>query len=296
MGKPVIGFMAALLLAMSVAGQAAAQWSIGAPGTREAPRGEKRFAYFVFADPLPGMQEQFDDWYLNTHMGDLVQLDGWIGAQRFRLETSVTPRRTAAGGFRHGNVILWDQQGADIAPIRARIGDAINGGKSRRGAAFDYTPGAGLSTTYEAATPRMTRPDGVKAWMPPATENKIPRPNRYVIIEMIDPPAGVAQADFEKALDARSKQMLAIPGVMAVQRFRWTTLPAAANGVAPPRLTPTLMQFWELEGTGAVELRDRIDAAVKAGAVATVATNTATDNISWWRPISPYITKEDFER
>jgi hypothetical protein len=56
------------------------------------------------------------------------------------------------------------------------------------------------------------------------------------------------------------------------------------------------MQFWELEGTSAVELRDRIDAAVKSGSVATVATNTATDNISWWRPISPYITKEDFSR
>ena len=62
---------------------ALAQWSIGQPGTREAPKGQNRYAYLVMADPLPGREFDFNDGYQNMHMGDLVQLPGWTGAQRF---------------------------------------------------------------------------------------------------------------------------------------------------------------------------------------------------------------------
>ena len=53
-----------------------AQWSIGAPGTREAPPDKNRYAMLVFANPVPGLENDFNDWYTTTHMGDLVQLEG----------------------------------------------------------------------------------------------------------------------------------------------------------------------------------------------------------------------------
>src|SRR5262245_52922468 len=70
---------------------ASAQWSIGKPGTREAPPGQTRYVYLVMSDPLPGREFDFNDGYQNMHMGDLVQLPNWTGAQRFRL-VPVTPR------------------------------------------------------------------------------------------------------------------------------------------------------------------------------------------------------------
>jgi len=80
-------------VALTLSTPTLAQWSIGQPGTREAPKGQNRYVYLVMADPLPGREFDFNDGYQNTHMGDLVQLPGWTGAQRFRL-VPVTPRTT----------------------------------------------------------------------------------------------------------------------------------------------------------------------------------------------------------
>jgi hypothetical protein len=77
-------------------------------------------------------------------MGDLVQLDGWVGAQRFRIVTNVQPRLTAAG-YAHGYLIIWDLEETDANLALARMNAAISGGKSRLGAGFNYTPGAGLT-------------------------------------------------------------------------------------------------------------------------------------------------------
>src|SRR5579863_9158710 len=85
-----------------------AQWSIGQPGSREAPKGQNRYVYLVMSDPLPGREWDFNDAYQNVHMGDLVQLPGWTGAQRFRLVPDVMPRHTLPP-YRRGNLIIWDQ-------------------------------------------------------------------------------------------------------------------------------------------------------------------------------------------
>ena len=53
---------------------AQAQWSIGQPGNRVAPAGQQRFVLLVMIDPLPGTESVFNEFYQNTHMGDLVQL------------------------------------------------------------------------------------------------------------------------------------------------------------------------------------------------------------------------------
>ena len=65
-----------------------AQWSIGQRGTREPLYGQNRYVYLVMSDPLPGREFDFNDGYQNMHMGDLVQLPGWTGAQRFRWRSS----------------------------------------------------------------------------------------------------------------------------------------------------------------------------------------------------------------
>src|ERR1700686_256770 len=84
---------------MSVAPEA--QWSLLAPGDRAPSRGQNRYAMLVFANPVPGLENDFNDWYTTTHMGDLVQLPGWLGAQRFRIISSLNPRPTKEG-YRYG--------------------------------------------------------------------------------------------------------------------------------------------------------------------------------------------------
>jgi hypothetical protein len=79
------GALTAVMLIGLACSTAQAQWSIGVPGSRQAPPGKHRYAFLVYANPVPGMEAEFNDWYTTTHIGDLVQIPGWVGAQRFRI-------------------------------------------------------------------------------------------------------------------------------------------------------------------------------------------------------------------
>jgi hypothetical protein len=279
-----------VVLGLSTA--ALAQWSIGQPGTREAPKGQNRYVYLVMSDPLPGREADFNDGYQNMHMGDLVQLPGWTGAQRFRL-VGVTPRNTQPL-YRRGNLIIWDQEGADLGKLQSDSRAAIAGGKSRRIPGFDYSDEGSVRATYQVISPRATRPDGRKPFIPDYTDNKMPRPNRYIMLDFAEPAAGVSDADFEAALSKHVSEVLALPGWMAAQRFHLATLPA---GAAPPRLAFTkYLVIWETEGNDAQGLQDTLTAATKAGQVTAPAADAATAQSSWWVTTSPFITKDDFQR
>ena len=133
----LLGISAAVAVTISTA--ALAQWSIGQRGTREPPQGQNRYVYLVMADPQPGREFDFNDGYQNVHMGDLVQLPGWTGAQRFRLVPDVKPRNVQPL-YRRGNLIIWDQEGNDPEKLRSDANAAIAGGKSRLIPGFDYGP------------------------------------------------------------------------------------------------------------------------------------------------------------
>jgi hypothetical protein len=283
----------AVAIAALISTAALAQWSIGQPGTREAPPGQQRYAYLVMSDPLPGREFDFNDSYQNMHMGDLVQLPGWTGAQRFRLVSNVMPRSTQPL-FRRGNLIIWDQQGDDLGKLQSESRAAIAGGKSRLIPGFDYSADGPVSTTYQVIGPRIPRPDGGKPFIPDFADNKTPRPNRYVMLDFVEPAAGVGDAAFEAALSMRVSEVLSLPGWMAAQRFHLATPPP---GAAPPRLTFTkYLVIWETEGTEAQGLQDALLAAAKTGRVKPLSVNPATAQSSWWVTTSPFIDKDDFQR
>jgi hypothetical protein len=280
-------------VALGLSTAASAQWSIGQPGTREAPAGQSRYVYMVMADPLPGREADFNDFYQNTHMGDLVQLPGWTGAQRFRLVPDVVPRTTTPL-YRRGNLIIWDQEGADLGKLQSESRAAIAGGKSRLIPGFDYSDEGSVRSTYQVIGARTTRPDGKKPFIPDDADNKTPRPNRYVMLAFVEPAVGVSDADFEAALVKHVHEVLALPGFMAAQRFR---LAATPPGLPPLRLPfPKYLVIFETEGSNAQGLQDELAATTKAGQVATLAADAATTQTSWWVPTSPFITKSDFQR
>jgi len=272
---------------------AMAQWSIGQPGARMPPQGQNRYVYLVMSDPLPGREFDFNDGYQNMHMGDLVQLPGWTGAQRFRLVPDVTPRNIKPL-YRRGNLIIWDQEGTDLDKLRGDANAAIAGGKSRRIPGFDYSPDGGVRAYYQVIGPRTTRPDGRKPFIPAYTDNKTPRPNRYIMLDVVEPISGVDEGTFEASLSKRITAVLALPGWMAAQPFRLATPPGVD---ARPRLPfPKYMVIWETEGGHAQELQDRLIAATKAGEVKALDADATTAQSSWWVTVSPFITKDDFQR
>jgi hypothetical protein len=279
------------VLLFEFSGAAQAQWSLLAPGKRQAPAGQNRYAMLVLANPIPGLEQEFNDWYTSTHMGDLVQLPGWMGAQRFRIVSSLNPRPTRAG-YQHGYLIVWDQEGSDYATPQAFMTEAIAGGKSRRGAGFDYIGGMGGGGTFQVIGPRIPRADGKGPFMPPVTDVHTPRPSRYLVMDYSNPAAG-KESEFDAAMNQRIKDVLALPGWMAAQRYKLAP-PAAGRGGRPNK--PMYLTMWETEGKDVNGLQATFNDAVKTGKVKAVAIDEATWEFTYWTPITPYITKEDFLR
>jgi hypothetical protein len=283
------GTLTAVMLICLACATAQAQWSIGAPGSRQAPPGKHRYAFLVYANPVPGMEAEFNDWYTTTHIGDLVQLPGWVGAQRFRIVSNVTPRPTTEG-YRHGYLIIWEIEDVTASAATKRMIDSM-GGKIRRGAAFDYTTGVGASGMYEVMGPRTLRSDGKGPSIPDREDPKAARINRYLVMDFSNPAAG-REAELGEAINQRIKDGLTLPGWLAAQRFRI----ADNTGLSGRPSKPQFLTVWEIQAQSAQAAQDTLTQAIKNGTVKSAPIDEKTAEFIYWEPITPYITREDFER
>jgi hypothetical protein len=50
-----------------------------------------RYKLVVMTRPVDGREKEFNDWYQDVHLRDLVAVDGIKSAQRFRLSRTVVP-------------------------------------------------------------------------------------------------------------------------------------------------------------------------------------------------------------
>ena len=41
--------------------------------------------YTVYSNPMPGKEAEFNDWYTNVHLAEVLQINGFVSAQRFQL-------------------------------------------------------------------------------------------------------------------------------------------------------------------------------------------------------------------
>ena len=263
-----------LLLAGVACTAAFSQWSILAPGKRDARPGNHRYVYLVFANPVPGKEAEFNDWYTNRHMGDLVQRPGWLGAQRFRLVADVEPKPDRCRLQPRGYLIVWDREDADPRlPVQ----------KNRPSPAWGFDGSPMMS--YEIMGPKITRPDGKGPTLP--MDDHSFRPNRYILMDF-ENALPERDAEFNKTADQSIRSVLALPGWMAAQRYVMT------QALGPAQLPkPKYLTIWETEALSVQAVNDTLVKARKAG---TVKANPAADmsmaEIVYWEPITPYITRE----
>ena len=56
----------------------------------------ERHILLVQTNALPGREDEFNEWYTNTHLKDVLQLPGYVAAQRFEYNcTSLYPGEPA---------------------------------------------------------------------------------------------------------------------------------------------------------------------------------------------------------
>ena len=44
--------------------------------------------YLVYSNPVEGMEEEYNQWYNNVHLKEVLQIDGFNSAQRFELTSA----------------------------------------------------------------------------------------------------------------------------------------------------------------------------------------------------------------
>ena len=87
-----------------------------------------KFIQIVFSNPLPGRDDEFNEWYDNVHIPQLLAVPGMLSAQRYTLRDSEMYR--APGGFvpEHQYAIIYEMEG-DVDAIMQKIQEAVAAGQ-----------------------------------------------------------------------------------------------------------------------------------------------------------------------
>jgi hypothetical protein len=88
--------------------------------------------------PLPGKEEEFHDWYNNTHLPELVNGLGMKGAARYQLVAKLM------GADENPYLAIYDIEADDPGAFMAKMGEFAQSGKMTPATTQD------MATTYTA--------------------------------------------------------------------------------------------------------------------------------------------------
>jgi hypothetical protein len=79
-----------------------------------------RYNIIVMSNPVAGREDEFNDWYTQTHIMDLLKCPGVITAQRFKTVDSHSPN--AAQRYMARYEVETTDLAATMAEIQSRLG------------------------------------------------------------------------------------------------------------------------------------------------------------------------------
>jgi len=74
-----------------------------------------RYCYVVFSNPVAGKEAEYNRWYTEVHLRDVLAVPGFVAAQRFRLADD-----SAAGAHRY--LALYEIETDDVQKTLADLG------------------------------------------------------------------------------------------------------------------------------------------------------------------------------
>lgn len=75
--------------------------------------------FVVKSNPVPGKEAEFNRWYTEIHLPEVIQIEGFQSAQRFRLnENQVQPDQS------HTYLAIYEIDSANVAATLENLGNA----------------------------------------------------------------------------------------------------------------------------------------------------------------------------
>lgn len=90
--------------------------------------------FMVFANALPGGEDEFNRWYDEQHLSDLLKLPGFKAAQRFVL----SEHQHVAGPHPQKYAVIYEIEGHDLKASLDALQAALDDGSIPKCAVFDW--------------------------------------------------------------------------------------------------------------------------------------------------------------
>jgi len=82
-----------------------------------------RYTFVVLTNAVKDQDEEFNDWYDNRHLPDVLACNGFVAAQRFRL-TEMDPEQE----FSHRYLALYEVETDDLVKANQALTEAAANG------------------------------------------------------------------------------------------------------------------------------------------------------------------------
>jgi hypothetical protein len=82
-----------------------------------------KFKLIALASPVAGKEDEFHDWYQNTHLPQIIGLPGGVGAQRYKLVAKLM------GNDENEWLAIYDIEADDPMQFMGAMMEAAQGGK-----------------------------------------------------------------------------------------------------------------------------------------------------------------------
>lgn len=106
----------------------------------------KDFAYVVLSNPMPGREDEYNAWYTDQHLAEVIAVPGFVSAQRFRLRDT-----QAEGAPQQHYMAIYTMRTDDPEALLERLTALVESGEIAMTEAFSQDD---LSTIlYETITP-----------------------------------------------------------------------------------------------------------------------------------------------
>lgn len=84
-----------------------------------------QFLLVVFTNPVEGREDEFNEWYSRVHLRDVLGVDGFVSAQRFRLcDTQLLPRQAQP----HRYMAIYEVEAEEPDPVLDALRAGITNG------------------------------------------------------------------------------------------------------------------------------------------------------------------------
>jgi hypothetical protein len=156
-----------------------------------------KYTLVVLTNPVEGREDEYNDWYSNEHLQDVVAVPGYSSAQRF------ATRIPMIGESKHRYLALYDMD-VDSPQGVVAAGEALQKTEMRISEALDLN--VALSV-YETILPRRTNSRGEST-------------GTFRIVVFSNPVPGREAEYTDWYENTHIPDMLGLPGVTAAQRLK----------------------------------------------------------------------------